>query len=104
MEIHLNFLALIGVLSFSTFALANESMTPPATEAKAATETKATAPAKAHKTAKAHKDCTAVETACAHSMHGTPAECIAKLAKGEKIEGIHVTKAEAKGCEMKAVK
>ena len=101
----MKFLALIGVLSFSTFALANETMAPAATTEAKATETKAAAPAaKAHKTAKAHKDCTAVEAACANSMHGTPAECVAKLAKGEKLEGVTVTKAEAKACETKAAK
>jgi len=94
----MKFLALAGVLSFSSFALANETKAP------AATETKAAAPAKAHKTAKAHKDCTAVEAACANSAHGTPAECVAKLAKGEKLEGVTVTQAEAKGCEAKAAK
>ncbi|MEI8026771.1 MAG: hypothetical protein WCI18_10530 [Pseudomonadota bacterium] len=97
----MKFLALAGVLSFSSFALANETKAPAA----AATETKAAAPAaKAHKTAKAHKDCTAVEAACANSAHGTPAECVAKLAKGEKLEGVTVTQAEAKGCEAKAAK
>jgi len=117
MEIHMKFLALAGVLSFSSFALANETKAPAATETKAAaattetkapaaTETKAAAPAKAkaHKTAKAHKDCTAVEAACANSAHGTPAECVAKLAKGEKLEGVTVTQAEAKGCEAKVAK
>ncbi len=101
----MKFLALAGVLSFSSFALATETKAPAATETKAAatTETKA-APAKAHKTAKAHKDCTAVEAACANSAHGTPAECVAKLAKGEKLEGVTVTQAEAKGCEAKAAK
>lgn len=98
----MKFLALAGVLSFSSFALANETKAPAA--ATTATEMKAAAPAKAHKTAKAHKDCTAVEAACANSTHGTPAECVAKLAKGEKLEGVTVTQAEAKGCEAKAAK
>jgi hypothetical protein len=84
----MKFLALASVLAFSTFAAANEK-----------------APAKA-KTAKVeHKapDCTAVEAAA--TTAGIPAaEFIAKLAKGEKIEGVTVTQAEAKACEHKAAK
>lgn len=86
----MKFLALASVLAFSTFAAANE---------------KAPAKAKA-KTAKVeHKapDCTAVEAAA--TTAGIPAaEFIAKLAKGEKIEGVTVTQAEAKACEHKAAK
>jgi hypothetical protein len=93
MEFNMKFLALASVLAFSTFAAATE--TAPAK-----------APAKA-KTAKMdHKapaDCAAVEAACATA--NTPAaECIAKLAKGEKMEGVTVTQAEAKACMPKASK
>lgn len=92
MELNMKFLALASVLAFSTFAAATE--TAPAK-----------APAKA-KTAKMdHKahDCAAVEAAC--TTANTPAaECIAKLAKGEKMEGVTVTQAEAKACMPKASK
>ena len=87
----MKFLALASVLAFSTFAAANEKA--PAKAAKA-------------KTAKVeHKapDCTAVEAAA--TTAGIPAaEFIAKLANGEKIEGVTVTQAEAKACEHKAAK